>query len=94
MASSIKSNSSYTKETHNIKNIRIVHHPETVPIQIKYANDTSVPFHDYLAQTCPSLFGSKAHYTPTPYLRSKHLQTIYASLYDDKTTRNDITYQR
>ncbi|KAL9537645.1 hypothetical protein MBANPS3_011589 [Mucor bainieri] len=94
MTSSIKSNSSYTKETHNIKNIRIVHHPETVPIHIKYANDTSVPFHDYLAQTCPSLFGSKAHYTPTPYLRSKHLQTIYASLYDDKTTRNDITYQR
>jgi hypothetical protein len=92
--SSIKSNISYTKDNHNIKNIKIVHHPETVPISIKYANNVSVPFHDYLAQTCPSLFGPKAQYIPTPYLRSKHLQTIYTSFYDGSPTKNDITYER
>lgn len=92
LMSSIKSNTSYTSDIHNIDNIKIVHHPETVPI--KLANNTSVPFHDYLAQTCPSLFGPKAHYSPTPYLRSKHLQTIYASFYDGSSTENDITYQR
>ncbi|KAI7900408.1 Alpha/Beta hydrolase protein [Cokeromyces recurvatus] len=92
--SSIKSNESYTRENHNINNIKIVHHPETVPIRIKYANEISVPFHEYLAQTCPSLFGPKAQYVPTPYLRSRHLQTIYASIYDSSPTKNDITYER
>ncbi|KAI8972048.1 Alpha/Beta hydrolase protein [Mycotypha africana] len=92
--SSIKSNESYTPDKQNIKNIKIIHHPETVPITIKYANNISVPFHEYLAQTCRSLFGPKAHYTPTPYLRSKHLQTIYASFYDSSDTKNDITYER
>lgn len=93
--SSIKSNDSYTKENQNINNIRIIHHPEdTVPISIRYLNNISIPFHEYLAQTCPSLFGKKANYTPTPYLRSGHLQTMYASLYDSSPTKNDITYER
>lgn len=92
MSSSIKSNSSYTNDIHNIDSIKIAHHPETVPIQL--ANNTSVPFHEYLAQTCPSLFGPKAHYSPTPYLRNKHLQTIYAAFYEGSSTRNDITYER
>ncbi|KAG2197160.1 hypothetical protein INT47_009467 [Mucor saturninus] len=90
--SSIKSNSSYTRDIHNIHNIKIVHHPDTVRIQL--ANQTDVPFHQYLAQTCPSLFGPKAQFKPTPYLRSKHLQTIYASFYDGSSTKNDITYER
>ncbi|KAI9487331.1 MAG: Alpha/Beta hydrolase protein [Benjaminiella poitrasii] len=92
--SSIKSNESYTRENHNINSIKIVHNAETVPIEIRYANGISVPFHEYLAQTCPSLFGPKAQYTPTPYLRSRHLQTMYASFYDASPTKNDITYQR
>lgn len=92
---SIKSNSSYTSDKHNIDNIKIVHHPETVPIPLRYAPDnTSVPFHDYLAQSCPSLFGPDARFTPTPYLRSGHLQTIYSSIYDGSSTKNDITYER
>ncbi|CEP17279.1 hypothetical protein [Parasitella parasitica] len=95
MTNNIYSNSSYTKEKHNVNNIRIVHHPETVPIGTKNINDSnSIPFHEYLAHTCPSLFEVEAHYTPTPYLRSEHLQTIYSSLFDRKTTRNDITYER
>lgn len=89
---SIKSNSSYTRDKHNIDNIKFIHHPNTVPIQL--SNKTSVPFHEYISQTCPSLFGPKAHYTPTPYLRSGHLQTMYASIYDGSATKNDITYQR
>lgn len=91
--SSIKSNDSYTRDMHNIENIKIVHHDDTVPISIRSTNST-VSFHEYLAQTCSSLFGPKAHYTPTPYLRSKHLQTIYASFYDGSNTINDITYER
>ncbi|CAO3629636.1 unnamed protein product [Mucor hiemalis] len=92
---SIKSNSSYTSDKHNIDNIKIVHHPETVPIPLRYAPDnTSVPFHDYLAQSCPSLFGPDARFTPTPYLRSGHLQTMYSSIYDGSSTKNDITYER
>ncbi|KAI8094504.1 Alpha/Beta hydrolase protein [Thamnidium elegans] len=89
---SIKSNSSYTRDKHNIDNIKFIHHPNTVPIQL--SNNTSIPLHEYISQTCPSLFGPKAHYTPTPYLRSGHLQTMYASIYDGSSTTNDITYQR
>lgn len=99
----IKSNSNYTRDQHNIDNIKIVHNPETVPIplQVRYdaaaaaAPDTSVvPFHEFLAQNCPSLFGPHARFSPTPYLRSGHLQTMYASIYDGSSTKDDITYER
>ena len=92
--SSIKSNSSYTSDNHNINCIKIVHHPETVPISIQHDKDKKISFHEYVAQTCPSLFGPKACFTPTPYLRSGHLQTIYASIFDGSSTTNDITYER
>lgn len=90
--SSIKSNSSYTKHNQNIDNIKVIHHPNTVPIQL--SNNTSIPFHEFIAKACPSLFGPKAQFRPTPYLRSGHLQTMYASIYDGSSTKNDITYQR
>lgn len=76
------------------KNIKIIHHQESVKIPLRYAKDITVPLNEYLVEACPSLFGKKANYTPTSYLRSGHLQTMYASLYDSAKGTNDITYER
>lgn len=76
------------------KNINIIHHPETTPINVRYLNDQKISFFDYLTQTCPSLFGPKASFIPSPFLRSGHLQTMYASVYKGTSTTCDIAYER
>ncbi|KAI8997383.1 Alpha/Beta hydrolase protein [Pilobolus umbonatus] len=74
------------------KSIRVYHKSETVPISINYSSKPPLPFHEYITQQCPSLFHTP--FSPTSYLYSGHLQTLYASFYKEPVIDDDISYER
>ncbi|KAI8976072.1 Alpha/Beta hydrolase protein [Pilobolus umbonatus] len=74
--------------------VKLFHHPDTVPLTLVNEGNRTVLFSDYIAETCPSLVGPKAVYHPTTYLFNGHLQTGYAAYYNHAPTVNEVVYER
>jgi hypothetical protein len=74
--------------------VKLFHNSDPVKIKLTNAGDRTVRITEYIAETCPSLVGPKAVYTPTSYLFNGHLQTGYAAYYNHAPTINAVHYER
>ncbi|RUS21234.1 Alpha/Beta hydrolase protein [Endogone sp. FLAS-F59071] len=77
--------------------VKLTHHPNPVRILVKdrkTGRETRKSLIEYLAETCPSLIGENARYISTPWLFNGHLQTAYASYFNQTQTGYDIKYER
>ncbi|KAL0082140.1 Alpha/Beta hydrolase protein [Phycomyces blakesleeanus] len=73
--------------------VKFSHNSDPVKIPLNTSEKTSLPLDEFIAQTCPSLIGPQATYTPTPYLFNGHLQTGYSANYN-KLDPHTLFYER